>query len=515
MDYDEFRSHDWDKTPLGPIEHWTTPLTCWSDFLLRCAQPALMLWGEHRALLFNDAYAEILGPGCLKILGKPFEETAASIWDQVAPYVEHAFEGHSGNIDDTEFATWQSGYTEKRFFSFAYTPIFYPADAPKPVAAFCAMADRTNKVQRNSELQRQFERLYEIYEHAPGFIAMAEGPEHRFTFANAAYRELVGRTDIVGKTVAEVLPEVVRQGFIEILDGVFKTGVPFVGRGLPLTLDDPETGARKRFIDTIYHPVRSPTGEISGLFAEGHDVTDQVEAQALAAALQAQLLRVSRATAIESFGTAVAHEINQPLAAAANYLSVASKLVGVDGQEAKLATMIEHASTATLRSGEILKRLRNLSSGVEDPERVDLVKVVIEAIALMKMANTDLSISTSALERCDVRIDPVQIQQVLVNLIKNGLEAMAGQHESLIEISVTRRAPEAIVSVKDHGAGVILDRRNHLFDWFMTTKADGRGIGLPISKQIIDAHGGRIWVENDTEGAVFRFSLPLDEGEDN
>lgn len=472
-----------------------------------------MLWGDKRAVLFNDPYAKLLGAKPEASLGKPFDELASPSSGQLARYLHAAFDGNSGRVDDGKIRITRGSTAETRFCSFACTPIFFPADAGEPLGVFCTLMDQTNDMEEGAELRRQFERLHELYEHAPGFIAMTEGPEHRFTVANAAYRLLVDRIDIVGRTVADVLPEVVAQGFIETLDRVYETGIPFVGRGLPLSLIDPETQERRKlFIDTIYHPVRSSGGEIVGLFAEGHDVTQQVEAQNLAAGLQAQLLRVSRATAMESLGTAVAHEINQPLAAAANYLAVATKLVGQEGQEQRLATMIERASIAALRSGEILKRLRNLSAGAGETRRCDLVQIVIEAISLTRMADQSLSISTTALHPCEVSVDPVQIQQVLVNLIKNAREATAKSEDPVIEVAVSRETTSAVVSVEDRGGGVDPTKSDHLFEWFMTTKSEGSGIGLPISKQIVEAHGGRLWFEEAPRGAKFCFSIPLAHG---
>ena len=339
---------------------------------------------------------------------------------------------------------------------------------------------------------------------------MAEGPDHRFTFANGAYRELVGRQDVIGKTVAEVLPEIAAQGFVAILDRVYVTGVPFVGRGLPIEIQpDPNVPARKRYIDTIYHPMRDATGEIVGLFAEGHDVTRQVEAQALANKLQSQLLRVTRTTAMESFGTAVAHEINQPLAAAVNYLGLAKKLAA-KMQRSDLSEAITNASNATMRAGDILRRLRTLTTtGSTNPEPTNLTTVAIEAITLVRMANPQLSIVTRSIEDCMVMADGVQIQQVLVNLLKNALEAMNNADHPEVAISIEKREGLAWVRVEDRGEGIPPESLDTLFDWFVTTKDEGSGIGLPIRRRIVESFGGKLTAENTADGAAFTFTLPI------
>jgi PAS domain S-box-containing protein len=479
--------------------------------MLSSAQPTLLLWGSEQTLLFNDAYARTLGARYLEILGKPFTQVAAPIWDRISPLVDDGFAGRSGVLEDVEIPTWRSGFTEMGYYSFAYTPLFLPADRKNPIGLICKLTDRTKKVAFKKRLAKELDLLHEVYEHAPGFIAMAEGPEHRFTFANAAYRELIGREDLIGRTVSEVMPEIQRQGFVELLDRVYQTGVPFIGRGLPIEFQhDPDVPPAKRFIDTIYHPVRDADGAIVGLFAEGHDVTEHVQAESLAGKLQAQLLRVSRFTAMESFGSAVAHEINQPLAAAVNYLAIARKLVGSPDKQEDLSSALERASSAAMRAGDILRRLRTLTAtGTSNSQPTDLVKTVLEAITLVRMANPNISVITTSLEGAVVMADAVQIQQVLVNLLRNAQDAMVDNPHPEVEISVTKNDWLATVRVEDRGPGIPKEKLPELFDWFMTTKSDGTGIGLPISQRIIEAHSGRIWAENSTEGAVFKFTLPL------
>lgn len=510
LDPEAFALHPWDETPLGPFSEWTNPLSCWVRFILISASPTILLWGPERTLLFNDAYARSLGSRYPEILGKPFAKVAAPIWHRLSKFVEDAFSGKSGVVEDTELPTWRSGYTETGYYSFTYTPLFHPEQQSGPIGAICVLTDRTEKVEYKKRLARELDALHEVYEHAPGFIAMAEGPEHRFTFANAAYRQLVGRQDLIGKTVAEVMPEIVRQGFVEILDRVFTTGVPFVGRGLAIEFQrQPGEPPVKNYIDTIYHPVRDGDGNVVGLFAEGHDVTKQVEAQALAGKLQAQLLRVSRSTAMESFGSAVAHEINQPLAATVNYLALARKMVGKADPD-ELSAVITRASDATMKAGEILRRLRNVTStGSSSPQPTDLMRTVLEAITLVRMADPNLSVVTSSLESAMVMADGVQIQQVVVNLLKNAQEAMSDIAHPEVEISITTNETHATVRFEDRGPGIPEQRLEDLFEWFVTTKTQGSGIGLPISKRIIEAHSGRLWAESGSTGAVFAFTLPL------
>ncbi len=142
------------------------------------------------------------------------------------------------------------------------------------------MFRRAQAVQEvNQTLSRERQHLQDLFEQAPGFIAALSGPDHVFTMANAAYRKVVGRSDLVGKTVQDALPEVVEQGFIDLLDRVYQTGEPFVGRGVRILLKQDSEEAEEHFLDFVYQPIFGRDGKVSGIFVQGHDVTDHRRAQ--------------------------------------------------------------------------------------------------------------------------------------------------------------------------------------------------------------------------------------------
>lgn len=143
------------------------------------------------------------------------------------------------------------------------------------------MFRRAQAVQEvNQTLSRERQHLQELFEQAPGFIAALSGPHHVFTMANAAYRKVVGRTDLIGKPVREALPEVVEQGFIELLNGVYQSGEPFIGRGVRISLQQgPGESHEDHFLDFVYQPIFNSEGAVSGIFVQGHDVTDHRRAE--------------------------------------------------------------------------------------------------------------------------------------------------------------------------------------------------------------------------------------------
>jgi len=143
------------------------------------------------------------------------------------------------------------------------------------------MFRRAQAVQEvNQTLSRERQHLQELFEQAPGFIAALSGPNHVFTMANAAYRQVVGRHDLIGKSVRDALPEVVEQGFIGLLDHVYQSGEPFIGRGVRILLQQgPGEYPEERFLDFVYQPIFSRDGAVSGIFVQGHDVTDHRRAE--------------------------------------------------------------------------------------------------------------------------------------------------------------------------------------------------------------------------------------------
>jgi two-component system sensor kinase FixL len=218
-----------------------------------------------------------------------------------------------------------------------------------------------------------------------------------------------------------------------------------------------------------------------------------------------------RLAAMGQMASVLAHELNQPLAAASNYLSAAKRLPVVDGSRA--TALVDKASQQILRAGEIIQRLRDfVSKGKLTRRAEDLGPVLKEAVALALMGPKHRGIRV--IERvepsaCSALIDRIQIQQVLVNLIRNAAEAMDGSPRREITLATAPKEPGLIeASVADTGPGMPADVVGRLFEPFVTTKPDGMGVGLSICRTIIEAHGGHIGAEANPEGGtVFRFTL--------
>jgi two-component system sensor kinase FixL len=246
------------------------------------------------------------------------------------------------------------------------------------------------------------------------------------------------------------------------------------------------------------------------------DLTEHQQTQARLQELQSELVHVSRLSAMGEMASALAHELNQPLAAISNYMKGSRRLLAgsEDPNVAKIESAMDRAAEQAVRAGQIIRRLRDFVARGESEKRVESFSKLIEeagALGLAGAREQNVQLRFNLNPDIDlVLADRVQIQQVLVNLFRNALEAMAQSPLRELVVTNTKVADDMIeVEVSDTGSGFQDDVIPNLFQTFFTTKETGMGVGLSISRSIIEAHGGRMWAEsNASGGATFRFTLP-------
>lgn len=274
-------------------------------------------------------------------------------------------------------------------------------------------------------------------------------------------------------------------------------------------------GQRK---DGSTFPMELSVGEASGqdLFTGFiRDLTERQQTERRLHELQHGLLQASRLRAMGQIAAALAHELNQPLTAAANYVRAALRLL--DAPEPKLDRLREamrQASEQTMRCGETIRRLRTFVAEEDTEQRPEnLVQLVEEACALALIGAKERGITVHiAFEPGvpEVSVDRLQIQQVLLNLIRNAMEAMEGSKVRDLTVATTVQPEGVQISITDTGKGIPPEIAAQLFQPFVTTKPEGAGIGLSVCRAVIEAHGGRLWVEpNPRGGSAFRFTLPV------
>jgi two-component system sensor kinase FixL len=249
------------------------------------------------------------------------------------------------------------------------------------------------------------------------------------------------------------------------------------------------------------------------------DITERQSTERRLQEMQAELLHVSRLSAMGQMGSALAHELNQPLAAIMNYVNAAHRTLEPleEARALKARELIAKAGEQTARAGSIIRNLRDFV-GKREANRCEenLQKIIEEALALGLVGAADSNVKVKIALDPDlppVLVDKVQIQQVIINLIRNAVEAM--QQVALRQLRIESRLAEsgfAEVMIRDTGPGLPEDVAGRLFQPFVTTKEKGMGLGLTISQSIINAHGGRLWaVPNEGAGVSFHFQLPLAE----
>jgi two-component system sensor kinase FixL len=274
----------------------------------------------------------------------------------------------------------------------------------------------------------------------------------------------------------------------------------------------------RRHLHHLAQAVFGPDGRVQKHVGTIHDITDRRRAEDEARVLQERLTHFSRLSTMGEMAAGLAHEINQPLSAIATYAQACQRLIRLPEPEIEeVIAALEQINAQALRAGEVIRRLRNFVKNREvKREPVNCARLLED---LRTLAETDARLHNIRL-RLDcheplptVYADPIQLQQVVLNLVRNAIDAMSDAPEDRREVVLMTRAAadgEVEVTVADHGTGLAPEATEHLFNPFFTTKASGTGLGLAISRSIVRAHGGRLWhTPNDGCGVRFHFTLPV------
>ncbi len=243
------------------------------------------------------------------------------------------------------------------------------------------------------------------------------------------------------------------------------------------------------------------------------DLTERQHSDARLAALEGELIHASRLSLMGTMASAMAHELNQPLSAITNYIKGLKHTVAREEEEPRFTAILDKTADQALRAGQIIGRLRTLVARGETERRLETIGRLIEetsALALhgAREQRVEMDFSHEAPDE-QLLVDRIQIQQVLLNLIRNAVEAMAQSDRRVLTLSTRLSGDMLTVRVEDTGAGISSDVASRLFTPFTTTKQDGMGIGLSISRMIVETHGGKLWYEAAPGGgAAFSFTLP-------
>ena len=381
--------------------------------------------------------------------------------------------------------------------------------------AYGVIALRTREERRRAqaELQKQRIHLDELFELAPAAIALMD-VDNRVIRVNEEFTRVFGYAleEAVGRNIFDlIVPDELRnvaQSYKELVT---------VGQRVDAESVRRRKDGTRLHVSFVVAPVSVAGGQIA-IYSMYQDMTERKQAEEDLRKAQADLAHVTRVTTLGEMTASIAHEVNQPLAAVVTNGQACLRWLArqsPDLEEARdaLGRIIKEGN----RASEVIGRIRALvKKSPPRRDQLDINDIILEVIALTRGEVQQNRVALQAQLSDDLPLvlgDRVQVQQVVLNLVMNGIEAMSAVTERSRELlirSVQHESGQVLVAVKDSGIGLQPGSLDHLFEAFFTTKPKGMGMGLAISRSIIETHGGRLWAApNDGPGATFQFTLDI------
>jgi two-component system, LuxR family, sensor kinase FixL len=359
---------------------------------------------------------------------------------------------------------------------------------------------------------RTFARSMEkVLDHVPAMIAYVD-KEQRYRFNNRIYEEMWGATpaELYGRRIRDVIGDAAYEAVRPHVEMALSGKQASFERRLDYRLAGP------RDVRLTYVPDFGDRGEVRGFYALTHDVTLLKETQKRERQRMLEIAHISRLHSMGEIASEIAHEVNQPLSAIMSYSAACLRTLSTAGGAPETVVKWLNAISADAkRAGEVIQRLRKFAQRREArPEPVDLNAVINEVVTLLRGETLDRGIHVALHLRQDLPpalADRVLIEQVISSLARNAIDAVAEKQSGKRTIEIATRGVDGSVevAVSDNGPGIPAELAERMFDSFVTTKRDGLGMGLTISRSIAEAHGGRLLGRNNPEGgATFSLTLP-------
>ncbi|MBX3577606.1 MAG: PAS domain S-box protein [Rhizobiaceae bacterium] len=363
------------------------------------------------------------------------------------------------------------------------------------------------------ELRLREAHLSSILNTVPDATVVIDRKGTIMSFNAAAIRQFgYAEQEVVGKNVRMLMPDPYRRDHDSYIQRYLQTGERRI-----IGVDRVVVGSRK---DGSTFPMKLAVGEVrsgDSLFFTGfiRDLTEREESEARLQEIQGELARLARLNELGEMASTLAHELNQPLSTIANYSQGCVRMLreAPDAVSSRLREALSEIAAQSLRAGQIIRHLREfVMRGETEQGPEDIRKLVEEAGALALVGSREQGVRTvfEFAPGADMVIaDRVQVQQVLTNLMRNAIEAMRNSEQRELTVRTAPDGAFVAVEVADTGPGISDEVAEQLFKPFVTTKSGGMGIGLSISRRIVQSHGGDISVtRNASGGATFRFTLP-------
>jgi signal transduction histidine kinase/ActR/RegA family two-component response regulator len=299
---ERIRAYPWARTPLSEPQFWPRGLRTAVRILLTTQHPMFIFWGHEHTCLYNDAYSRSLGPEKHPaILGAPGRESWEEIWPIIGPQIEQVMRDEGATWHENQLVPiFRHGSLQDVYWTYGYSPIDEPEFPHGVGGVLVVCTETTEQVLAKQRLAAERERFVQLFDQAPTFLALLRGPDHVIDLANPDYLRLVGNRAVVGRKLADALPDAVEQGYLTILDEVYRTGKPFSANGAKYVVQVSAEGpVDERFVDFVYQPITDRDGSISGILVQGVDVTARTVA---ARALALDRARLDYATRLSGIG---------------------------------------------------------------------------------------------------------------------------------------------------------------------------------------------------------------------
>jgi signal transduction histidine kinase/CheY-like chemotaxis protein len=533
------RAYDWTTTPLGEPEGWPSGLRTAVRLLLNSHHPMHIFWGPEATFFYNDGFVPSAGrerhPSAL---GRPASESWGEIWPVIGSEVAKVRNGGGHTwYEDQHVPIMRQGRLEDASWTYGFSPIDDDT-APGGIGGVISILTETTKRKAlENSLRASDLRHRQLLRQMPGFVAVLTGPTHIYEYVNEAYVTIAGQRSFIERNVRDVFPDLVGQGFFELLDGVYATGEPFLASGIPIRLGGED---EDRFIDLLYQPIRNDDGVVTGIFVGGYDVTVQNRATVALRELNETLeQRVAERTkelmlaeealrqsqkleAIGQLTGGVAHDFNNLLTVIKSSTDLLKRPDLAEERRLRyVAAISDTVDRAAKLTGQLLAFARRQALKPEVFDAADSVRAISDMMGTLTGSRIRIATQLPA-DPCFMDADPSQFDTALVNMVVNARDAMNGEGQLTIRVKAVDQMPAIrthaavvgafiAVSIIDTGSGIPEERLGHIFEPFFTTKGVGQGTGLGLSQVFGFAKqsGGEIAVASVVgKGTTFTLYLP-------
>ncbi len=506
---DAIRLHPWETTSLGPIKAWPDELVVAVNLLLSSKLISCVIWGPERNLIYNDLYTPLLGTKPLS-LGEPFLEVWDEIRDQAAEIIaEPLCTGVANLFERVTFRILVQGKFVKRLCTLTTNPIWAEsAQGPRVSGLFQTIIDHTEGELAERKLRESEAQLAAIYDSGAVASALIDAKTFRYLRVNSKLAEMLGQPleTVTGTSVFDVANDV--EGLRDQLEEVSR-GKSFFGVAVEGELAS--SPGQYRYWQSNYVPVRAPNGDITGIAAATIEVTKQRK-------IEAALLLNEKLAAVGRLAASIAHEINNPLESVTNLIYLAKTSQDVT----EIGDYLDSAERELRRASAITNqtlRFYKQSTSAQTVTCQDLFDSVL-SIYQGRLLNSNVQVQQRRRARRPVECFDGEIRQVLNNLVANAIDALHPHGGRLLvrsrEGTEWRSGAKGLVlTVGDTGTGMSRPVQDRVFEPFYTTKGiGGTGLGLWLSKEIMDRHNGVTKVRSsqrlDSHGTVFTIFLPFE-----